>query len=105
MTETLTLSEHITQHCNESMARALLVECYATWKRECPELKDLDFVRLGLLRCISSVDSGLHFLQTTEEIHREALPPSTYFKSLKSPRRTDMLKALEQLWSSNKDGY
>ncbi|MES9880864.1 MAG: hypothetical protein ABW185_08290 [Sedimenticola sp.] len=45
MPENMTLREHITQHCNESMARALLVERYPLWKRSCPELKDIDFVR------------------------------------------------------------
>ncbi len=96
MHENLTLREHITQHGNESMARALSLERYPMWKRACPELKDVDFVHLGLLRCISTVDSGRHFLQTADEIYGEQLPLSTYFKSLKSPRRKEMLEALEQ---------
>ncbi len=41
-------------------------------------------------------DSGRHFLQTAEEIHDEQCPLSTYFKSLKSPRRVSMLEAVEQ---------
>lgn len=96
MPENLTLHEYITQHCNESMASALLAERYPLWERICPELKDIDFVRIGLLRCISTVDSGRHFLQSAEEIHGEQLPLSTYFNSLKSPRRSRMLEALEQ---------
>lgn len=59
-------------------------------------MRDIDFIRLGLLRCISAVDSGRHFIQTTEEVHNELLPHSTYFKSLKSSRRTSMLEAIEQ---------
>ncbi|WP_221896510.1 hypothetical protein [Bathymodiolus japonicus methanotrophic gill symbiont] len=66
------------------------------WARSCPELKDIDFIRLGLLRCISVVDSGRHFLQTNEQIYGQLLPHSTYFKSLKSHRRTSMLEAFEQ---------
>ncbi|WP_221895247.1 hypothetical protein [Bathymodiolus japonicus methanotrophic gill symbiont] len=50
----------------------------------------------GLLRCISVVDSGRHFLQTNEQIYGQLLPHSTYFKSLKSHRRTSMLEAFEQ---------
>jgi hypothetical protein len=96
MNENITLNEHIIEHCNESMERALSEERYPLWKRSCPELNDIDFTRLGLLRCISSVDSGRHFLQTTEEVHGELCPHSTYFKSLKSPRRTSMLEALEK---------
>ncbi len=65
-------------------------------ERSCPEMNDIDFLRLGLLRCISMVDSGRHFLQTTEEIHGECLPHSTYFKSLKSSRQSSMLEAIEQ---------
>ncbi|WP_221896810.1 transposase [Bathymodiolus japonicus methanotrophic gill symbiont] len=56
----------------------------------------IDFIRLGLLRCISVVDSGRHFLQTNEHIYGQLLPHSTYFKSLKSHRRTSMLEAFEQ---------
>ena len=96
MLKDLTLSEYIHQHCNESMERALLAERHPLWARSCPELKDIDFIRLGLLRCISTVDSGRHFLQTNEEIYGQMLPHSTYFKSLKSPRRTSMLEAFEQ---------
>jgi hypothetical protein len=96
MLKELTLSEHIHQHCNESMERALLAERHPLWARSCPELNDIDFIWLGLLRCISTVDSGRHFLQTNEEIYGQMLPHSTYFKSLKSRRRTRMLEAFEQ---------
>jgi hypothetical protein len=58
-------------------------------------LKDIDFIHLGLLRCISQVDSGRHFLQTAEEVYSERVAHSTYFKSLKSPRRMSMLEAVE----------
>ncbi|GFO71426.1 transposase, IS4 family [Bathymodiolus japonicus methanotrophic gill symbiont] len=96
MLKDLPLSEHIHQHCNESMERALLAERHPLWSRSCPELKDIDFIRLGLLRCISVVDSGRHFFQTNEQIYGQLLPHSTYFKSLKSHRRTSMLEAFEQ---------
>jgi hypothetical protein len=78
------------------MDNAVSAERQPLWKRSCPELSDIDFIRLGILRCISLVDSGRHFLQTAEEIHDEQLPLSTYFKSLKSSRRVSMLEAVEQ---------
>jgi len=78
------------------MENAISAERHPLWKRSCPELSDVDFIRLGILRCISSVDSGRHFLQTADEIHDEQYPLSTYFKSLKSPRRMSMLEAVEQ---------
>jgi hypothetical protein len=77
------------------MANAQSAERYPLWARSCPELSDIAFICLGLLRCISAVDSGRHFLQTNEEIHGELLPHSTYFKSLKSARRMSMLEAIE----------
>jgi IS4 transposase len=45
---------------------------------------------------MSAVDSGHHFLQIADEIHHEQIPLSTYFNSLKSPRRANMLMAVEQ---------
>jgi len=87
------------------MENAISAERHPLWKRACPELDDVDFIRLGILRCISSVDSGRHFLQTTDEVYDEQYPLSTYFKSLKSPRRASMLEAVEQqsyaLYSEN----
>ena len=96
MFESQTLNTFIFDHCNKSMENAISADRYPLWKRSCPELNDIDFIRLGILRCISSVDSGRHFLQTAEEIHEEQYPLSTYFKALKSPRRMSMLEAVEQ---------
>ena len=95
MPQNPTLRDAITQHCNQSMNKALSAERFPLWQRACPELTDVDFIALGLLRCISPVDSGRHFLQTNEQIYGEQCPLSTYFKSLKSPRRTRMLEAFE----------
>lgn len=96
MNENTTLQDYIVEHCNQSMSIALSKERYPLWKRSCPELNDIDFVRPGILRCINPVDSGRHFLQMTQDVHDELLPHSTYFKSLKSARRTSMLEALER---------
>ncbi len=95
MHKSLTLNDAIFEHCAQSMDNALSAERYPSWKRSCSELKDSDFIHLGLLRCISQVDSGRHFLQTAEEVYGERVPHSTYFKSLKSPRRMSMLEAVE----------
>jgi len=45
------------------MEQALAAERYPLWKRNCPEMSDVDFIHFGLLRCIDTVDSGRHFLQ------------------------------------------
>ncbi len=74
MYESQTLNDFIFDHCNKSMNNAISAERYPLWKRSCPELNDVDFIRLGILRCISSVDSGRHFLQTADEIHDQPCP-------------------------------
>lgn len=96
MPDNQTLSDTITEHCNQSLLNALAAERHPLWKLNCPELTDLNFICLGVLRCLSTVDSGHHFLQTAEDIHQQQIPLSTYFNSLKSSRRTTMLKAVEQ---------
>ena len=96
MNHNITLIDYLITHCHESMERALDAERYPAWLRSCPEMNDIDFIRFGLLRCISMVDSGRHFLQTTAELYGECLPHSTYFKSLKSSRRASMLEAIER---------
>lgn len=96
MINNLSLNHFLLTHCHESMEKALAAERQPVWQRSCPEMNDIDFIRLGLMRCISAVDSGRHFIQTTEELHGELLPPSTYFKALKSSRRTSMLDAIER---------
>ena len=96
MPDNFTLSDSIVQHINDSMVLALAAERYPLWKYACPKLTDIDFIRLGLHRTISAVDSGRHFLKVTDDIHNEIIPLTTYFKSLASHRRANMLKAAEQ---------
>ncbi len=73
------------------MQKTLAAERFPLWKRACPELSDINFINLGLLRCINRIDSGRHFLQVSEDIHSEPCPHSTYFKSLQSPRSLNPL--------------
>jgi hypothetical protein len=96
MNKIISLNDHIITHCNESMQKALSAERHPSWTRACPEMSDIDFTRFGLMRCISTVNSDRHFLQTADNVHGEQLPLSTYFNSLKSPRRREMLEALEE---------
>ena len=96
MNENSIFLDYITGHYETSMDRALLAEKHPLWKRSCPDFTDNDFIRFGLLRGISPVDSGRHFLQLTEEVIGEFCPHSTYYKALQSPRRMNMLKAIEK---------
>lgn len=88
----ITMMDYIHQHCADSMSKALTSVRYTTWERKCPEYSDTDFVQMGLLRCITSVDSGRHFIQNAEELHNASCAHSTYFNSLHSQRRKEMLK-------------
>jgi len=92
----LTLTDYITQHGMQSMDKALAAERYPLWKRNCPELTDSDFIRLGIVRCISAVDSGRHFLQIADDLHQEQIAVSSYFNALKSSRRAAMLTVVER---------
>lgn len=88
----ITMADYIHQHCENSMSNALTSVRYTTWERQCPEFSDTEFVYMGLLRCITSVDSGRHFIQNADELLNEAYPLSTYFNATHSTRRRDMLK-------------
>ena len=96
MNKLKTMDDYITDHCNESMEKATTAERFPLWKRSCDSIDDVTFSRHGLLRCISTVHSGRHYLQNTDEIYDEPLSHSSYFNALKSPRRMNMMKALEK---------
>ncbi len=78
------------------MEKAIAAERFPLWKRSCDTIDDVTFSRHGLLRCISAVHSGRHYLQVTDEIYGEPLSHSSYFNALKSSRRMSMIKALER---------
>lgn len=94
MNHSIKLIDHIVAHCSESMALTQLGR-RPVWARLCPGMNDIDFIRIGLLRCITRVNSGRDFLYATKDIHDEIIPLSTYFNSLKSVRRMHMLEAVE----------
>lgn len=91
----ITTKEYIKSHCEQSMSSALNATQYTTWERNCSEVTDLNFVNAGILRCLTIADSGRHFLQTSEELG-EKMTHSNYYVNLKSRRRTDMIKAVEE---------
>ena len=96
MNEINTMKEYISNHCNLSLEKAIAAQRFPLWKRKCKGIDDLSFTSHGLLRCISSVDSGRHYLQVTDELYNEPICHSTYFNALKSSRRMNMVKALEK---------
>ena len=76
MIENLTFSDLISQHIGLSMKLALSVERYPLWKRFCPELADIDFIRLGLFCCIvlrSSTVGAIFYKKLITFIMRKCL--------------------------------
>ncbi len=96
MNEMMTVEEYITEHCKISMEKAIAAERFPLWKRSCDAIDDVAFSRHGLLRCISLVHSGRHYLQVTDEIYDETICHSSYFNALKSTRRMKMMQAMEK---------
>ena len=54
---------------------------------DCPELTDLDFLEMGVLRCLSSSQTGRDFLQHHADHDRKEVSDDLFFKALKSGRR------------------
>ena len=60
----------------------------------CTSISDLDFAKLGILRCVSSAKTGHEFLQDHAEKGEAIIGASHFFKALKSPRRLANLSSL-----------
>lgn len=87
------MTDFIRDICNIAYDQALKLEKNPIWKRDCSEQSDIDFLNTGILRCLSSVDSGRDFLHLLPNIYKSKIPHSTYFNALKSARRSLMSKA------------
>lgn len=57
-------------------------------------LDDFRFIRLGVCRVLSQAASGRDFLQLAQEVLMESVPRSSFFDSLHSTRRRDVLAQL-----------
>lgn len=90
--DNITINGYLAGHCRQSMEQALSSAKYLSWKRHCPEFSDTEFIEFGVHRCMSSVDSGRHFIQNAKEVFDDECAHSTYFNSLRSIRRMEMLK-------------
>jgi len=65
-----------------------LAECYPLSDEQylCHELSDLDYLKLGVERCMSSAKSGNDFLQTYYKDGGSQVSVSHFFEALKSTR-------------------
>jgi len=63
----------------------------------CTSISDLEFAKLGVLRCISHAKTGQEFLQHHAEQGEADIDPGHFFKALKSPRRLANITSLNAL--------
>ena len=68
-----------------------------TSSRQCPELTDLEFIRLGVSRVLSQATSGRDFLQAYAESGGQAVARSHFFETLKSGRRLKLCQEVNGL--------
>jgi len=64
---------------------------------DCSELSDLDFIEMGVNRCLSAARTGRDFLQHHGDHGRKGIDVSLHFKALQSERRLANLRSLNSL--------
>ncbi len=63
----------------------------------CSELTDLDYLEMGIQRCVSESETGRDFLQRHGDHGRKNVTVSHHFKSLKSGRRLGNISSVNPL--------
>jgi hypothetical protein len=83
----------------ESLFFKPLSDIYAGSSKQysCTSISDLDFAKLGILRCVSHAKTGQQFLQHHADQGQRDIDPSHFFKTLKSKRRLANLSSLNEL--------
>lgn len=67
---------------------------------QCSSISDLDFAKLGILRCLSHAKTGHQFLQHHADQGQQDIDPSHFFKTLRSKRRLKNTSSLNELLRS-----
>ena len=66
-------------------------------KYTCHKIDDLDYLKMGVLRCLSPVKSGQDFVQQLADYEIQSITPDHFFKSLKSKRRLANLESINSM--------
>jgi len=69
-------------------------------QRNCHGISDLEYLKLGVSRCISSAQSGNDFLQTYRKDDGKRVGVGHFFECLKSPRRLANLQSVNR-WAKS----
>lgn len=67
----------------------------------CKEFTDLDFLEMGVGRCLSDSRTGRDFVQRHGDHGRKQISPDLFFKSLGSKRRLANLQSVQKRMKSN----
>jgi hypothetical protein len=97
------------QQLNTAFSRVFfddIVGLYPRSKRpyDCPGISDLHYCQLGVLRCLSSAETGQEFLQYHADQNVADIAPGHFFKALKSQRRLDNITSLNDLLATPMTG-
>lgn len=60
-------------------------------------MSDLDYLKVGVSRCMSAAKSGNDFLQSYRKEDQSCVRVSNFFEALKSPRRLANLASVNQM--------
>ena len=90
------------QQLNTAFSRVFfdeIVGLYPQSKRQynCTGISDIHYCQLGVLRCLSSSETGQEFLQYHADQNVANIEPGHFFKALKSPRRLANITSLNDL--------
>ena len=90
------------QQLNTEFSRVFfsdITDLYARSLRQyaCTGISDVHYCQLGVLRCLSSAETGHEFLQYHADQNVAAIDASHFFKALKSPRRLENITSLNDL--------
>ena len=90
------------QHLHTEFSRVFFADIVGLYPRskrryDCTGISDIHHCQLGVLRCLSSAETGHEFLQYHADQNVADIDASHFFKALKSPRRLENITSLNDL--------
>ena len=79
------------------------VFAHSTSQYDCKALSDLDYLEMGIMRCLSESTTGRDFVQRHGDHQRLDIDPDLFFKSLKSKRRLKNISSVNDLLRESVD--
>lgn len=97
------------QQLNTEFSRVFFADIVGLYPRsarqyDCAGISDIHYCQLGVLRCLSSSETGQEFLQYHADQNVADIEASHFFKALKSPRRLENITSLNDLLATPMTG-